>query len=183
LVKRRSLASSSRQTPPSGHLPPDPVAGVDATTSWDGAGGCRTGGRKAEHMTSSSATGDRFKFVVPGDCVPWARAAGGKTGHRFTPAKQARYMAALKLICQAAMKGAPPLEGPVSLEIMAHYAWPKKRQPGAWRGSRPDLDNIMKLVGDALNGVAWIDDAQIAAVVLRKLYSDLPGLNVKFEAL
>ena len=133
----------------------------------------------------------RFEFVVPGDCVPWARAGGGKTGHRFTPPKQAKYMAALKLICSAAMKGAKPLEGPVRIHLSAVYAWPKsvsarKRREhvgSMWRTGRPDFDNIAKLVGDALNGVAWIDDAQIASANVQKFYSDMPGLRVRIEAL
>jgi Holliday junction resolvase RusA-like endonuclease len=131
----------------------------------------------------------RFEFVVPGDCVPWARAGGGKTGHRFTPPRQAKYMAALKLICSAAMRGAKPLEGPICLDVRAVYAWPKSmpaRKRGyasMWRTGRPDIDNLSKLVGDALNGVAWLDDAQIASLNVCKVYSDMPGLRVRIEAL
>jgi Holliday junction resolvase RusA-like endonuclease len=36
----------------------------------------------------------------------------------------------------------------------------------------PDVDNIAKLVGDALNGYAWHDDSQIAAVDVQKTYLD-----------
>jgi Holliday junction resolvase RusA-like endonuclease len=131
-----------------------------------------------------------IEFVVPGTVVPWARTAGGKNGHRFTPGKQARYMTALKLICQAATKGAKPLEGPIALEVMATYAWPKslsakkRALPGAaWRTGRPDADNIAKIIGDALNNIAWLDDAQISVASIRKTYSDHPGLTIKIEAL
>jgi hypothetical protein len=41
-------------------------------------------------------------LFVPGDCVPWSRAGGGKTGHRFTPPKQAKYAAVLKTLCPKA---------------------------------------------------------------------------------
>lgn len=99
-------------------------------------------------------------------------------------------MAALKIICQAAMRGAPPLEGPIRLDMTAHYSWPKtlahplkQVRHGGWRTGRPDVDNLMKLVGDALNGVAWIDDAQIAEAWIGKVYSDMPGLRVRIEAL
>jgi Holliday junction resolvase RusA-like endonuclease len=60
----------------------------------------------------------------------------------------------------------------------------KRLLPDAfWRTSKPDFDNLAKIVGDALNKVAWLDDAQIAAAWVRKVYSDMPGLNVKFEVL
>jgi Holliday junction resolvase RusA-like endonuclease len=131
-----------------------------------------------------------FEFFVPGDCVPWARAGGGKTGHRFTPVKQRDYMAALKLFCQRTMRGGKPLEGAVDLKIEARYPWPKSMSkkkralPGAyWRTGRPDFDNLAKIVGDALNNIAWLDDAQIAFASVSKVYSDIPGLKVGVEAL
>ncbi len=139
-------------------------------------------------MTDAAALA--FWFFVPGDVVPWARAGGGKSVVRFTPAKQRNYAATLKAICFDAMNGGKPLEGPISLRLVAVYPWPKsmsakkRAQPGAqWRTSKPDVDNCMKIVGDALNKVAWLDDAQIAAASLRKMYGDQPGLQVIVEVL
>lgn len=138
--------------------------------------------------TAMTATG--FEFFVPGDVVPWARAGGGKTMHRFIPGKQAQYMATLKVLCQQAMKGAAPLESPVLLKLYAIYPWPaswsakKRALPGArWKVSRPDFDNVSKIVGDALNAVAWRDDALIASAVIQKFYSENPGLVVRVETL
>lgn len=34
--------------------------------------------------------------------------------------------------------------------------------------SKPDLDNLAKAVMDSLNGVCWIDDAQVCRIVLSK---------------
>ena len=44
---------------------------------------------------------------------------------------------------------------------------------------RMDWDNLGKLVSDALNGVAYIDDSQIQGCVVRKHYPDakVPGLR------
>lgn len=143
-----------------------------------------TGTDRATAPPCVKPTGLRaFEFTVPGECIPWARAGGGKGMHRFTPNKQAKYMAALKLICQAAMKGAPPIEGPIELVICAAYAWPqswsaKRRANTTWRVSRPDADNLAKIVGDALNKVAWLDDALIACLTVKKYYANIPGLRV-----
>lgn len=46
---------------------------------------------------------------------------------------------------------------------------------------KPDIDNIVKVVADALNGVAYHDDTQIIMVVAKKVYSSLEGLDVTVE--
>ena len=46
---------------------------------------------------------------------------------------------------------------------------------------KPDMDNIVKVVADALNGVAYHDDVQIALVQAKKCYSAVEGLDVTVE--
>ena len=137
----------------------------------------------------ADATGPTgFSFTVPGIPTPWARTGGGKTVARFTPAKQGNAAGAIKLLCSAAMRGARPFEGPVRLTVTAAYPWPKswsarKRAAQGWKTSRPDVDNLVKLIADSLNGVAWLDDAQIAEEHICKIYDFRPGLLVKVEML
>lgn len=137
-----------------------------------------------------TGTLSEFEFCVPGSPLGWARAGGGTTTHRFTPAPQRSYAGALKLFCAAAMKGAAPLDGPLAVDIHAIYPWPaswsqrKRGEAGArWKVSRPDIDNLAKIVMDALNTVAWSDDARICSANLRKYYGDLPCLSVKVRKL
>lgn len=65
-----------------------------------------------------------------------------------------------------------PLEGAVSLKVTVQRKIPKSRpkktasEPDTFR---PDLDNIVKLVMDALNGVAYLDDNQVALIQAEKL--------------
>jgi Holliday junction resolvase RusA-like endonuclease len=56
------------------------------------------------------------------------------------------------------MAGAEPIVGPVRVEV------------SFWRSSkrRCDLDNLVKSVTDALNGLAYVDDQQIVELVARK---------------
>lgn len=59
-----------------------------------------------------------------------------------------------------------PLEGPIHVEMSYH---PKK--PKSWRGGPVrslDLDNVMKVGIDSMNGVAWIDDKQITHLSIAK---------------
>lgn len=48
---------------------------------------------------------------------------------------------------------------------------------------KPDCDNIIKVVLDALNGVAYHDDSQVVAVVMKKKYADLGCLYITIEEL
>ena len=52
-------------------------------------------------------------------------------------------------------------------------SWPKKRKAAAhYVTGKPDVDNVCKLVADAMNGIAYRDDAQIAELVFSHLYTD-----------
>ena len=46
---------------------------------------------------------------------------------------------------------------------------------------KPDADNIVKVIADALNRVAYHDDAQIVRLNYRKVYDETPRVNVVIE--
>lgn len=48
---------------------------------------------------------------------------------------------------------------------------------------KPDIDNVVKLVADALNEVAYKDDTQIIELECRKFYSDIPRIKITIEDL
>jgi Holliday junction resolvase RusA-like endonuclease len=58
--------------------------------------------------------------------------------------------------------------GPIVLTVVSHRkmpkSWPKRRQ-GEQDTAKPDASNILKLVEDALNGIAYKDDSQIVAPI------------------
>lgn len=85
--------------------------------------------------------------------------------------------------CAADMAPDAPVDGPVTLDVeigvRVPQSWPKKRQAAALAGdvvptSKPDIDNAVKLIADALNGVIWRDDKQIWALTVRKVYQAAP---------
>ncbi len=78
------------------------------------------------------------------------------------------------------------------MRIKAYYSIPvsvsKKRQQAMAAGEirpvkKPDADNIIKVVADALNQVAYRDDADIVTVSLVKFYSRQPRIEVEIESL
>lgn len=46
---------------------------------------------------------------------------------------------------------------------------------------KPDCDNIIKVVLDALNGVAYYDDKQVVCVSCNKYYADTGYLKIQIE--
>jgi Holliday junction resolvase RusA-like endonuclease len=123
-----------------------------------------------------------ISFVVPGDAVPFAR-AGSKGTMRFTPPKQRSYEGAIKTFASAAMGNEPPFKGPVALTMRAEYlipkSWSKKRRDAAvWKVSAPDLDNLAKIFKDAMSGIVYEDDAQVAWMTLQKKYSVFSRVTV-----
>ncbi|MDI9559696.1 MAG: RusA family crossover junction endodeoxyribonuclease, partial [Pseudomonadota bacterium] len=43
---------------------------------------------------------------------------------------------------------------------------------------KPDLDNLLKALKDAMTGIVWHDDAQIVSLSARKDYGDVPGIKM-----
>ena len=65
-------------------------------------------------------------------------------------------------------------DGPISVHIAAVFALPKSKErkrdpvPEQWHTSKPDADNIAKSILDALNGIAFKDDSQVARLTVFK---------------
>lgn len=84
------------------------------------------------------------------------------------------------------------IDGPVSIAIVAYFEIPKSasksrqrdmRQGMFYPTKRPDADNISKAVLDALNGIAFKDDAQVCELTIRKRWADEPSVRVEIKAL
>jgi Holliday junction resolvase RusA-like endonuclease len=135
-------------------------------------------------------------FTIPGEPIakgrPRATTIHG-SARLYTPKKTESYEGKAGVYAVQAMAGRPPLQGPVALSFTAVFGIPK-----SWSGRRktannvmaeyvtkkPDVDNLAKIIGDALNGITWIDDSQV--VELRrcvKVYGDVPGVEVSIESL
>lgn len=83
-----------------------------------------------------------------------------------------------------------PDEAMLDVRIFAYYAIPKsvsKKKHQAMLDhkirptKKPDFDNIGKVICDALNKIAYRDDAQIVDAQVRKFYSDEPRVVVRIQ--
>ena len=128
-------------------------------------------------------------ITIPGEPIGKGRPRLGK-GHTYTPEKTQRWEQAAAWEARRQYSG-EPLEGPLELTVTAVFgipaSWPKWKQEQAMGGwvvhtVKPDASNVLKAVEDALQGIAYLDDSQIASVSISKWYGSEPGLAVKCRA-
>lgn len=113
--------------------------------------------------------------------------ATGKT-MSYTPEKTAVYENLVRMEYQAQCKDTWfTAQMEISAVIEAYYPIPasisEKRKELMRCGAncptkKPDCDNIAKVILDALNGIAYRDDAQIVTLIVHKFYSDAPRVHV-----
>ena len=135
-----------------------------------------------------------MKFTIPGAPQGKARPKIVRRGNftqAFTPEKTVNYEALVKLSYQQAAGGLFLGAGvPVRVRIDAYYDTPKSGSKKKLRDmlmgliyptKEPDWDNIGKIVCDALNGIAYKDDAQVVDGHVVKHYSETPHTDVLIE--
>lgn len=76
-----------------------------------------------------------------------------------------------------------PMEGPIRLTVKWLYRT-KTKEP-KYKDTRPDIDNIQKLLLDCMTDLGfWKDDGQVASMIVEKFWvRDLPGIYIKVERL
>ena len=132
-----------------------------------------------------------LEFTVPGVPVGKGRPRIGRVAgnaRMFTPEKTVAYESTVKLFASQALRGRAPIAGPfqcnMHITMPVPASWSKKKQADALAlrvlpTTKPDIDNVIKSVFDALNGVAWVDDVQCCDVAVAKRYGDTPGVRVQ----
>jgi len=138
-----------------------------------------------------------IEFIVP--AVPIAlprkrsRAFRDRSGslqtQTYTPtADKSNALKALIAFSLSQAYQGPPLTGPIGLDVDFVFerpqskVWKTKAMPRDWKSTSPDLSNLVKLVEDALNKIAFVDDAQIVDGRNRKLIAnglEQPHLRVR----
>ena len=135
----------------------------------------------------------QIEFIIPGD-------PKGQPRPKFDPRSCRAYYpewvydyrdAVAAAYCEAAGDYMFNPDKGLELEVYAFLecpkSWSKKKRLEKVRSfdgatSRPDIDNIIKLVMDGLNGVAYRDDAQVTTISAWKTYYEAePRVQVKIS--
>lgn len=124
-------------------------------------------------VTKSDLAGVRFTVPGPPLAQPRQRhrvlTIGGKPfAQNYTPAKAPinDFKASVRMAAAAAYNGAP-MGGPVELTVLFVFPrpkrliWKKREMRREFHVSKPDCDNCIKGIKDALNKLLWIDDSQV----------------------
>ena len=111
------------------------------------------------------------------------RVVKGKPVFYDPPAvKAARNMLSAHL---AIHKPEKPMTGPVSLRVLWLFPKGKSHKNGEWRITKPDTDNLQKLLKDCMTRCGfWKDDAQVVSEAVEKRWADDPcGLYIEVNEL
>lgn len=129
-----------------------------------------------------------IRFSIRGEPVP-----KGAVKHFFTKGRMHGYLKketregmenVRAQIVQQLPKDFVPFDAPLRAVVRFIRAPPKCRRKKNLRpedlypGRRPDLDNYLKLLWDACNGVIFTDDARIVELDAAKKFGDVQGIEV-----
>ena len=127
-------------------------------------------------------------FTVPGEPRGKGRPRFSRSGHTYTDSETRAYENKIVAYYRKA-HGATKMPDTAffSVDVVAYLPIPKsatKAQIAGMAGKtilpsrKPDVDNILKAVLDALNGVTYKDDARVHRTSCVKFYSAEPRVEI-----
>ena len=126
-----------------------------------------------------------MEIVIYGEPVTQGRPRFTKTGHTYDPQRSRNYKQLVRFWVTQHLKkidGFKPYENALCVDLTFYLgiptSWSKQKRIQAAQGViRPtskrlgDLDNIVKAILDANNGLLWVDDCIITDLSARKRYT------------
>lgn len=135
----------------------------------------------------------RIRFTVPGLVQSKGRPRFARQGNfvrSYTPEKTVEYENLVRL-CYRQDYPDIRLSGALKATIYAYFPIPKsvsKKKHAEMAENKvlpitssKDIDNCVKAILDALNGIAYDDDRQVVELHAYKLYSDTPRAEIEIE--
>lgn len=130
-----------------------------------------------------------YIFTVKGQPKGKGRPRFTKNGHVYTPESTRIYEEEIKIRYQEKYKN-EMLDGNIAVEVFinkkpASYLGIKKYNKllGKYCNIKPDTDNVVKAVLDALNGVAYADNKNVVEIYAVKKYSTESSVVVRLYEL
>lgn len=130
-------------------------------------------------------------FEVPGEPRGKGRPRFTKDGHAYTDSETKAYEKKIVAFYKKTYGGFRWGDTAfIRIKVTAHYPIPKSATKAATAGMqagrilpsrKPDIDNVLKIVLDALNGVAYKDDSRVVCVEAEKVYSMTPKLVIELK--
>lgn len=140
---------------------------------------------------TKSQTAVAIEFTVPGAPVGKGRPKFARRGNfvtTYTPEKTVNYENLVKMAAVLAMDGFEMFEGAVAVVMWLYVtppsSWSQKKQREALLNnilptSKPDIDNVIKGIFDAMNEIVWKDDKQVVELTVKKRFSETARAQVE----
>ena len=137
----------------------------------------------------------KITFTVPGAPVGKGRPKFARRGNfvsTYTPEKTASYENLVKVKAEEAMQGNQIIDGPAYVQILLFVAppnsWSMKKKQEAVDGkifptSKPDIDNVIKGIFDAMNEIVWRDDKQVVCLSVVKSFAPTPKAVIEVKTI
>ncbi len=130
-----------------------------------------------------------ISLTIPGEPKGKQRPRWAKHG-TYTPKETVSYETYIKELFVVKYPDFVPMEGPLMMKlhlfvtIAASTSIKKKKHMASGDilpAKRPDLDNVVKIFCDALQGIAYKNDSQVVTLLAGKWYSDRPRAEIRIE--
>lgn len=130
-----------------------------------------------------------IEFFIPMKKIPTTthqqkkvRVVNGKP--QFYEPDSLKYARAKYMSLLSAHKPDQKISGPIRLTVKWLFPMTKQSANGQYKTSKPDTDNLNKLLKDCMTELGfWNDDAQVASEIIEKFWADTVGIYVKVEQL
>lgn len=119
-----------------------------------------------------------ISLTLPIAPVAWQRVNRGAYGQAYVPNETRAFKRQAAVLARRSYSG-PPLDVPLRLAVRFVLKPPKRVR---WKlpAVKPDLDNFLKSVKDALEGVVWVNDSRLCEITMCKVY-DWTGQGPRIE--
>lgn len=132
-----------------------------------------------------------YEFEVPGKITGKGRPrVNSYTGIVYTPTKTKDYETLVEQYFLLKYPRFKEIVGRAKVTITAYFEVPKSTKKSDKENmlnniisptKKPDIDNIVKIVLDAMNKLAFKDDTQITKLEVEKIYGIEEKLQIKIE--
>lgn len=108
----------------------------------------------------------------------------------YTPKQTTEYEQKIRVSYKRLLSEKIPKGTPLEINITALFSIPKKfnkeQRQNALNGKimptkKPDGDNVIKIVLDALNDTAYVDDSQVCGINFVKKYGEIPQIIIEIR--
>lgn len=106
----------------------------------------------------------------------------------YTPTKTKDYEALVQDAAKSAMGEKSPCSQAVHMNVEIYVtppvSWSKKKRTAALEGvvrptTKPDIDNVIKGIFDAINDIVFLDDKQVVSLSVMKSYAEQARVVVR----